>query len=242
MNPAVVKYLQVVGIVVLCIVLDQWSKHAASTRLATHFPGDFTHYIQLTVPPELDGKTVRDVVEHEFGGWNSPDEIEDILFGVTNDGAVLLPASREVSAGDVIEVRKREVVVVPDYFDFQYARNEGAAFSMLADADPEFRKPFFLGVGVIALLLIFGILRGVELRQQLLIVALALIGGGAVGNLVDRVLHGYVIDFIVWKWTDEYRWPTFNLADTFIVVGVALMCIELIRDTIRERREKAVSG
>ena len=69
----------------------------------------------------------------------------------------------------------------------------------------------------------------VAFRQQMMIWALALILGGALGNVVDRARLGYVVDFIVWKWTEAYRWPTFNLADTFIVVGVALMLLVAFR-------------
>lgn len=235
---AIIKYALVFGIAIFCIAADQWTKHLASSRLATARPGWFEHYVVLTVPPELDGATTRELIEHEFGGHNSPEEISDILTGVTNDGAVLLAPGRKLAAGDVVEVRQREIVVIPGYFDLQYARNTGAAFSFLADADSSWRTPFFVGFGVVAIIVILWILHGVALNQILMVLSLALVCGGAIGNLIDRVRLGYVVDFIVWKWTDAYRWPTFNLADAFIVVGVALMIVEMLRDTIRERRQK----
>jgi signal peptidase II len=57
------------------------------------------------------------------------------------------------------------------------------------------------------------------------------------GNFIDRIRFNYVIDFILWKYTDAHRWPTFNVADALICVGVAFMLIEILRDTMRERRE-----
>ena len=239
MNPTVLKVAQILVIVLVSLGLDQWTKHLAQTRLAAARAGDYLHAVVLTVPPELDQKTVKDVLAAEFGEWNSEAELRDIAHGVTTSGAVRIPANRVLSAGDVIEVRHREIVIVPGYFDLQYARNPGAAFSFLADSDSPLRKPFFVVVALLAVGVMLWILRGATLQQQLLIWALSLICGGAIGNLIDRLRLDYVIDFIVWKWTDEYRWPTFNLADSFIVVGVGLMAIEMIRETIRERREKA---
>lgn len=236
MNPTLLKVMQIALIVVACIALDQWTKHLAQTRLAGSRTGHFQHNVVLAVGEELDQKTVRDVLKAEFGGWNSDAEIERFLGGVTTDGAVRLSGSSTVSTGDVIEVRYREIVIVPDHFDLQYTRNPGAAFSFLADTDSPLRTPFFVIVALIAVGVIMWMLRGVTLQQQLLIWALSLICGGAIGNLIDRVRLDYVIDFIVWKWTDEYRWPTFNLADTFIVVGVALMGVEMIAESVRERR------
>lgn len=234
---AALKYLQVALIVIACVAVDQWTKHLAQTRLASQRPGHFAHNVLLTVPSEFDGKTVREFVTHEFGDWNSPPEINDILRGVTDDGAVLLRANRTLEAGDVIEVRKRVITVVPGYFDLEYTRNTGAAFSFLADADPSWRVPFFIMVSLVAVLMILWILRGVPFHQQMLVWGLGLIAGGALGNLIDRVRLEYVIDFIVWKWTDQYQWPTFNIADSAIVVGVSLMILEMIRDTLRSRRD-----
>ena len=73
--------------------------------------------------------------------------------------------------------------------------------------------------------------------DHLTIFALSFIAAGAIGNFIDRVAYGWVIDFIVWKATEEYRWPTFNIADACICVGVALLFIQMGRDTLRERAE-----
>jgi signal peptidase II len=233
------KYAQVVLIVIVAVALDQWTKQIASDRLASQRPGFFSHNIILEVPPEFDDKPMRDYIAHEFGENNTEQELADIARGVITDAGVMIFPDQALEAGQTIEVKHREIVVVEGYWDHQYTRNMGAAFSFLADSDSPLRTPFFIGVSILAVLMILWILRGVERDQQLLIVGLALVCGGAIGNLIDRVSYGYVIDFIVWKYTDEHRWPTFNLADAFICIGVAAMGVEMIRDWRRELAEKA---
>lgn len=234
-----IKFALVFVIVAVVVGLDQWTKQIASDRLATTRNGHFNHYIHLTVPPESEGKTLKEYLSTEFAPSNTEAELNGILRGVTDDGGVFLSPDKALTAGDKIEVRRREVVVLEGYWDHQYTRNPGAAFSFLADADESLRLPFFIATSSIAIIIMLWFLAGVGLEQQILIWGLAFVTGGALGNLIDRINYGYVIDFVVWKWTDAYRWPTFNIADAFICIGVGLMVIEMIRDTIRERREAA---
>jgi signal peptidase II len=231
------KFVQLALIVVVCLAADQWTKRLAETRLASYRPGHWEHPVVLTVGQQFDGKTVRDFVTHEFGGWNSPEELDTLLMGVTDDRPVMLSPGHVLHSGDIIEVRNREIVVIPEHFDLQYTRNEGAAFSFLADHDAAWRLPFFLAVNVFAILLILWILRGVGIRQQLLVWGLSLVAGGALGNMIDRIRLEYVIDFIVWKWTDQYRWPTFNIADSAIVLGVSLLVLEMVLDSVRGKSD-----
>lgn len=238
MNPNVAKFLQVLAIILVSVGLDQWTKQIASDRLATSRSGFFNHYIELEVPAEFEGKPVKDYLQHEFMPSNTEQEINRIMMSTTNEAGIQVRPEQELKAGETLEVRWREIVVIPDHWDYQYTRNPGAAFSFMADMDDKYRAPFFIIVSFIAVFAIFWILRGVTFQQQLLIWALALLCGGAIGNLIDRILYQYVIDFIVWKWTNSYRWPTFNLADAFICIGVGLMFVEMIRDWFRERREK----
>lgn len=244
MNPNVLKFLQVIAIVLVTVGLDQWTKMIASDRLATSRSGHFNHYIHLEVPNEFDGKTVREYLKDEFMPSNTAEEIDRILMSTTTAAGVRVEPGQILKQGEALEVRWREIVVIPDHWDWQYTRNPGAAFSFMADMDAKYRAPFFIVVSFIAVFAIFWILRGVTFKQQLLIWALALLCGGAIGNLIDRIAYQYVIDFIVWKWTNAYRWPTFNLADAFICIGVSLMFIEMIRDGIRERnaKKKAKAG
>ena len=119
------------------------------------------------------------------------------------------------------------VSVIDGFFYLTHVRNPGAAFSLFATAPAEFRAPFFIVVTLIAIGLIISFLRKLSPGERLSAFALGLILGGAVGNLIDRLVHGEVIDFLHIRLWAGYSWPDFNLADSFIVVGVALLVLEL---------------
>jgi signal peptidase II len=119
------------------------------------------------------------------------------------------------------------VSVIDGFFYLTHVRNPGAAFSLFATAPEEFRAPFFIVVTLIAIGLIISFLRKLSPGERLSAFALGLILGGAVGNLIDRLVHGEVIDFLHIRLWAGYSWPDFNLADSFIVVGVALLVLEL---------------
>lgn len=236
-----VKYLQFGVLLLLCVFADQWTKHIASTRLATT-SGWVDHPLVLTVGPEDDAKSVEQFLLNEFFA-NDAKEVRDIAHRyIAREDGTRLGVSAKVKAGDRIVVEHRKIMVIPGYFDFEYTRNPGAAFGILADRDSPWRLPFFVGVSFIAIILIVMMLRGVDRRDQLSIWALSLIAGGAIGNFIDRVLNGWVIDFIVWKYTNDHRWPTFNVADAFISLGVGLLVVQMGRDWWRERNDPELSG
>jgi len=109
--------------------------------------------------------------------------------------------------------------VIPFFFDLTHMRNPGAAFSFLAHTPEWFRQPFFLiAPGVAIAALVFFIVYA-QKEEHLLVVAAASILGGAIGNLIDRLLYGEVIDFLLFYWR-EWSWPAFNVADSCITVGV----------------------
>ena len=113
------------------------------------------------------------------------------------------------------------------FFNVVRAHNTGAAFSFLASASG-WQRWLFTGIGVAATLFILWMLR-THPGQKLFCVALACILGGAVGNVVDRLLHGYVVDFLQFHWGGWY-FPAFNVADTAITIGaIALILDELLR-------------
>lgn len=229
------KYLQFGLLLLLCVFADQWSKRVASEGLATTHSW-IDHRMVIEVAPGLDGKTVEQVLAAELVR-NRPDEVREIArrYALSAAGTRLDP-SQVLKAGDAITVTDRKVVVIPGYFDFEYTRNPGAAFGLLADNDSPLRIPFFLVVSLIAVGVITMMLRGIDRRDYLSIGALGLIAGGAIGNFIDRMLYGWVIDFIVWK-VDQIRWPTFNIADAFISVGVALLIVQMGRDWLVERNQ-----
>jgi len=118
---------------------------------------------------------------------------------------------------------------VNDYFDLVLAHNEGAAFSFLADASG-WQRYLFSGIALAALLYI-GILIARHADNRPFCLGLGLIMGGALGNLVDRILVGTVTDFIQWHVGHHY-WPAFNLADSAITLGVAV----LLWDSLKARK------
>lgn len=119
------------------------------------------------------------------------------------------------------------VKIIEGFFNFTYVRNTGAAFGLLAKADPSFRIPFFLVVPVVALVVILLIFKKIPDQSRRMASALALVIGGAIGNLLDRVRYGYVVDFLDFHWNFRYHFPAFNVADMAICVGVGILMLDL---------------
>lgn len=117
---------------------------------------------------------------------------------------------------------------VTPFFNIVRAHNTGAAFSFLAAASG-WQRWLFTGIGVVATLFILYLLR-THPGQKLFCFALACILGGAVGNVIDRLLHGYVVDFLQFHWENRWYFPAFNVADMAITVGaIGLILDELLR-------------
>lgn len=113
------------------------------------------------------------------------------------------------------------------WFNLALAYNRGAAFSFLADAGG-WQRFFFLGIGLVAIIVITLWLRRLRADESQNAVGLTLILGGAIGNLIDRMLYGHVIDFIDWHYGD-WHWPAFNLADSAILLGAVLVVLAGLR-------------
>jgi len=141
-----------------------------------------------------------------------------------------------VSQKDLLErgLADPNPVVVTPFWQHRYTQNRGAAWGVLSGAGEQFRVPFFYLISIAAVIFIFSYYRKLRTDQRYLQIALALVLGGAVGNAIDRVLRGYVIDFIDWHWFDplwmrpSLHWPTFNLADSGITVGLVMLFLEML--------------
>jgi signal peptidase II len=121
-----------------------------------------------------------------------------------------------------------ERIPLASFFSLTYTRNTGAAFGLLAATPTSFRLPLFLVVTAVAAFALLGYLRNARPSERWLVGALGAILGGATGNLICRVRYGEVIDFLDAHW-GELHWPAFNVADSAITVGVAIVILHSLR-------------
>ena len=120
------------------------------------------------------------------------------------------------------------ISVIEGFFYLTHVRNPGAAFGLFADTNAVLRQWFFVGVSILAVLIILSFFRQLARGDRLSALALGLILGGAVGNLIDRIARSEVVDFLHFRLWGGYSWPDFNVADSCIVIGVAILLIELL--------------
>ena len=119
------------------------------------------------------------------------------------------------------------VSVVPGFFNLTHIRNPGGAFGVLAGGGSTLRNMLFLGAGSVALGMILFFLRATPDKDRLMRFTLALIFGGALGNIIDRLRFGEVVDFLDF-YLGGLHWPAFNVADSAITVGIGLFVYHII--------------
>lgn len=127
------------------------------------------------------------------------------------------------------------ITVVQNFFNITYMRNKGAAFSFLSNFN--YRIPFFILVSLVAVVVIISVIYKLRPDQKFAALSLSLILSGALGNLIDRVRLGEVIDFLDAHWY-EHHWPAFNVADSAICVGVFLLAIDMFLEERRQKKRK----
>ncbi|MCU0686250.1 MAG: signal peptidase II [Polyangiaceae bacterium] len=181
----------------------------------------------LAAPP--DAPASRPLTAHD-GGTRPGYPFLAIVSAISlfADLATKTWAERALVNADKIETPK---TVIKGFFMFVLRKNQGGAWGVLQTAPENVRKPFFIVVSVFAILFIVSLYRRLHPSQAALRWGLPLVLGGALGNLVDRIRYGSVIDFIdiQVRWGgSEHHWPTFNVADIAICVGVALMAIDML--------------
>jgi signal peptidase II len=128
--------------------------------------------------------------------------------------------------------------IVPGLLDLHYIRNTGAAFGILSGSHTGFRIPFFILVSSVAIGIILFLFYKLEESEVMMPLALSLVLGGAIGNLIDRIRLGEVIDFILFHYK-AFQWPAFNVADIAITVGVTLLVLKIF---LLEKRQPARSA
>lgn len=129
------------------------------------------------------------------------------------------------------------IEVVPGFAELTHVKNTGGAFGFLAGADHAWRLPFFIVVSLLAMGLLWQVVRSTDPKELATLFGVGSVLGGAVGNFIDRAREGAVTDFISLHWR-EYYWPAFNVADSFITIGVAV----LVWQSIWGHRKKPSDG
>jgi signal peptidase II len=130
----------------------------------------------------------------------------------------------------------RAVPVIDGFWEWRLSMNPGSAFGLFSS-----QEGARIGLSIVGIVAVFGMLwmlRKARSDQRILHWALALVTGGAVGNLIDRIYFGVVTDFILWRY-QTHEWPVFNVADIVLVVGVGLMFIDIQKEGRRDKALKA---
>ena len=116
--------------------------------------------------------------------------------------------------------------VIPGFFNLVHVLNRGAAWGFLDSENIDWQRPLFIGIGIIALVFIGYMLKTADRTDRWMITGLGLIAGGAVGNLIDRIRLGVVVDFLDF-YVGNYHWPAFNVADCALTVGAGCILLSM---------------
>ena len=131
-------------------------------------------------------------------------------------------------------------VVIRGFFDIVHSENRGAAFGLFAESSSEWRTLLLIGFSVVALVALVVMLWRTSKLDRMTAIALALILGGALGNVFDRVRWGTVTDFLLF-YIGSYQWPAFNAADSAIVIGSCLLLLDFLKPKRQPARTQHVS-
>lgn len=140
---------------------------------------------------------------------------------------ILLDQASKIAVDRIIPLN-HSIPVIENLFNLTYIRNTGAAFGIFAGENLPLRRALLIGFSVVAIGFVVVLLKRLPGEEKGLIVALTFILAGAIGNLIDRLVYGEVIDFLDFYWS-KYHWPAFNFADSFITLGVMATLYRLIR-------------
>jgi signal peptidase II len=132
--------------------------------------------------------------------------------------------------------------IIPGYLRLSYLHNSGVAFGLFNEVESVWKPYILAGMAIVAVAVI--VIYGMRVSQsrRLLQLALAITLGGILGNFIDRILRGYVIDFIEFHIKEVFHWPTFNIADSAITIGIVLLLIDTIRNPALEEEKQSVVG
>ena len=238
------KYIILLVVGLSVVLLDQWSKQMA-TRYLEH-PRSHCHK-----KTSLCKERCREGIKEQVGSYiacsqrcqvkeQACQREQKALAARWSSDLQTMQASWICRSVTSWPHSNAECVVVPGFFNFRYQTNSGAAWGIFSTYDASFRRPFFITITIFALLfIVFLFSFRVETDQLWMVYALSSILGGALGNFIDRLRLDYVVDFIYWyvSWGGRpHAWPTFNIADVAISVGVGMIAVEVVRSAIEDFR------
>ena len=125
-------------------------------------------------------------------------------------------------------VPHQTVSVIPGFFNLTHVYNPGGAFGIFSGFSPLFRKIFFLAAGIFAAAFILYLYSKTPWQKKWVLASFGMIIAGAIGNVIDRLRYGMVVDFLD-VYIGKYHWPAFNVADSMICVGIGIIMIYIIR-------------
>lgn len=128
----------------------------------------------------------------------------------------------------------RGIEVIRGFWRFDYVENQNISFSIGSSLPEDFKQPIIIGINIFALIFLLVFIIQAE-KSFVLYLSAALILSGALGNLIDRILNGFVVDFIHWFYRG-FDWPVFNLADAYVSVGMILLLTEFILKAQNEKQ------
>lgn len=154
-----------------------------------------------------------------------------LIFSLVGIGVIVFDQITKLICMKNMELEE-SVAVIPGALNFTYIRNEGAAFGSLSNA-----RWIFMIASVVMIMAIIGYVIYDKSLTKAMTVTLAMIAGGGVGNMIDRIAYGYVVDFIDVKLFSFWKW-IFNVADSFVCVGAALLLVLFLAYEIKNKKEK----
>ena len=131
------------------------------------------------------------------------------------------------------------IELIPGFARISYVRNSGVAFGLFAEIQSVWKPYILASMAVIAVVVILMYSARMPTNRVLLQLALAITLGGILGNFTDRIMHGFVVDFIELHIKDVFHWPTFNVADSAITIGIGLLLVDTVKHPEVEETEPA---
>ena len=180
------------------------------------------------------------VIDQVSKQWAQKSLLDEGFFAETGDYPVCGTLAESLKRERFVGRHRQSVEVIDGFFNLRYVENCASAFGVMNRVPEGVRFPFFLVISILALGFIPYLYVKTPADQKLMLYSLPFILGGAIGNLIDRLVTRYVIDFIEWYITiggQDRHWPTFNIADAAIVIGIGLMALQML--PIRKKAQEA---